>query len=78
MGGMKPEFKPGDNPAAFANNTFTKVATFHYIYFLNFLILLWPQWLCYDWSMGCLKLIEKTCADHHLLLRGDTVSALIY
>ncbi|XP_014360540.2 protein O-mannosyl-transferase TMTC4 [Papilio machaon] len=59
MGGMKPEFKPGDNPAAFANNTFTKVATFHYIYFLNFLILLWPQWLCYDWSMGCLKLIES-------------------
>ncbi|KPI93370.1 Transmembrane and TPR repeat-containing protein 4 [Papilio xuthus] len=59
MGGMKPEFKPGDNPAAFANDTFTKVATFHYIYFLNFLILLWPQWLCYDWSMGCIKLIES-------------------
>lgn len=25
MGGTKPQFKPIDNPAAFAENTFTKV-----------------------------------------------------
>ncbi|XP_068628548.1 protein O-mannosyl-transferase TMTC4-like [Battus philenor] len=58
MGGMKPEFKPIDNPAAFTSNIFTKVAMYNYIYFLNFLILIWPQWLCYDWSMGCLQLIK--------------------
>ncbi|KOB72076.1 Transmembrane and TPR repeat-containing protein 4, partial [Operophtera brumata] len=58
MGGMKPQFKPIDNPAAFAANTFTKVITYNYVYFLNILLLIWPQWLCYDWSMGCVPLIK--------------------
>lgn len=30
MGGTKPEFKSIDNPAAFANSTFTKVNSSHY------------------------------------------------
>lgn len=23
------------------------------------MLLVWPQWLCYDWSMGCVPLIES-------------------
>nr|XP_026484946.1 transmembrane and TPR repeat-containing protein 4-like isoform X1 [Vanessa tameamea] len=59
MGGTKPEFKPTDNPTAFSDDLFTKVATYNYIYFLNILLLIWPQWLCYDWSMGCVPLIRN-------------------
>ncbi|CAG5017768.1 unnamed protein product [Parnassius apollo] len=66
MGEMKPEFKPMENPAAFATNLFTKVVTLNYIYFLNFLLLVWPQWLCYDWSMGCVPLI-KSVFDYRIL-----------
>ncbi|CAH2068649.1 unnamed protein product, partial [Iphiclides podalirius] len=66
MGGIKPEFKPSNNPAAFSTDLFTKVATFHYIYFLNFILLVWPQWLCYDWSMGCIPLIESVL-DYRLV-----------
>lgn len=32
--------------------------SYNYIYFLNVLLLLWPQWLCFDWSMGCISLLE--------------------
>ncbi|XP_052737312.1 protein O-mannosyl-transferase TMTC4 isoform X2 [Bicyclus anynana] len=59
MGTAKPEFKAIDNPAAFSNNLFTKTATYNYIYFLNIMLLIWPQWLCYDWSMGCVPLINN-------------------
>lgn len=33
--------------------------TYSYIYFINGLILIWPQWLCFDWSMGCIPLIDN-------------------
>ncbi|CAG9782978.1 unnamed protein product [Diatraea saccharalis] len=65
MGGTKPEFKATDNPAAFADS-FTKVVTHSYIHFLNSLLFVWPQWLCYDWSMGCVPLIQKFL-DHRIL-----------
>ncbi|XP_063837298.1 protein O-mannosyl-transferase TMTC4-like [Ostrinia nubilalis] len=59
MGGTKPKFSHLDNPAAFSDSLFRKIATYNYIYFINFLILIWPQWLCCDWSMGCIPLIKK-------------------
>ncbi|RVE50574.1 hypothetical protein evm_004801 [Chilo suppressalis] len=65
MGATKPEFKAIDNPAAFAE-TFTKIVTHSYVYFLNTLLFIWPQWLCYDWSMGCVPLI-KSVLDHRII-----------
>ncbi|CAH1098557.1 unnamed protein product [Psylliodes chrysocephalus] len=56
-----PIFTDNDNPAAHAQNAFARVFTFNYIYLLNFLLLLWPEWLCFDWSMGCVPLIESLC-----------------
>lgn len=33
---------------------------------MNLLLLLWPQWLCYDWSMGCIPLLEET-SDYRII-----------
>ncbi|XP_022919207.2 protein O-mannosyl-transferase TMTC4-like [Onthophagus taurus] len=55
----RPIFAPVDNPASFSNCIFTKVFTYNYIYLINLLLLIWPQWLCFDWSMGCIPLIEE-------------------
>lgn len=66
MEGSKPQFKPTDNPASFSEDFFTKIMTYNYIYFLNFLLLIWPQWLCYDWSMGCVPLVEKR-SDYRII-----------
>uniref|UniRef100_A0A2A4K6I1 dolichyl-phosphate-mannose--protein mannosyltransferase n=2 Tax=Heliothis virescens TaxID=7102 RepID=A0A2A4K6I1_HELVI len=68
MGGTRPEFKPTDNPAAFANTPFSKVATYNFIYLLNLLLFIWPQWLCYDWSMGCIPLIESVTDSRIILI----------
>ncbi|KAL4704834.1 hypothetical protein ACJJTC_001309 [Scirpophaga incertulas] len=66
MDGSKPVFKEIDNPAAFQDNLFIKITTHSYIYFLNGLLLIWPQWLCYDWSMGCVPLI-KSVSDYRII-----------
>jgi hypothetical protein len=70
-----PTFTSIDNPAAYADNIYIRVKfspnknfslsfllqifSYNYTYFINFLLLLWPQWLCFDWSMGCIPLIES-------------------
>lgn len=54
-----PIFTANDNPAAHADTLFAKIVTYNYIYLLNLLILIWPQWLCFDWSMGCVPLIRS-------------------
>ncbi|XP_026764670.2 protein O-mannosyl-transferase TMTC4-like [Galleria mellonella] len=67
MGSAKPDFKPTDNPTAFSENIYTKAGTYNYIYFLNSLLFIWPQWLCYDWSMGCIPIIRSTL-DYRITL----------
>lgn len=54
-----PKFQKVDNPAAFADSYTTRFLTYNYVYFLNALLLFWPQWLCFDWSMGCIPLLES-------------------
>lgn len=53
-----PNFKPADNPLAASNNTLTRVLTQNYLYALNFWLLLCPDWLCFDWAIGTIPLIE--------------------
>ncbi|XP_015835523.1 protein O-mannosyl-transferase TMTC4 isoform X1 [Tribolium castaneum] len=62
-----PTFTSIDNPAAYADKVFIRIFSYNYIYFLNFLLLLWPQWLCFDWSMGCIPLIERI-SDKRILI----------
>ncbi|XP_062518575.1 protein O-mannosyl-transferase TMTC4-like [Corticium candelabrum] len=66
MGTGPPKFQPVDNPASFSNSTFTRVATYNYIYAINGWLLLNPLWLCFDWSMGCIPLVENV-SDVRLL-----------
>ncbi|KRT79189.1 hypothetical protein AMK59_8650 [Oryctes borbonicus] len=56
-----PIFAKNDNPAAFAENILIRVFTYNYIYFLNVLLMIWPRWLCFDWSMGCVPVIDNLC-----------------
>ncbi|CAG9768829.1 unnamed protein product [Ceutorhynchus assimilis] len=54
-----PTFSPTDNPAAFAERLFIRIFSYSYIYLMNAVLLIWPQWLCFDWSMGCIPLIQS-------------------
>ena len=58
MNFQKPQFQKGDNPAAFHPNILNRILTFNYIYCLNFILLLMPNWLCFDWSMGCVPILH--------------------
>lgn len=40
--------------------------SYNYIYTLNAWLLLSPWWLCFDWSMGCVQLVESL-ADPRLM-----------
>ena len=62
----KPTFQKGDNPAAFHPNILNRLLTFNYIYCWNFLLLLLPNWLCFDWSMGCMSIL--TIFDWRILI----------
>lgn len=59
MGSQPPTFQPVDNPQSFINSTFYRVINYNYLYALNCWLLLNPWWLCFDWSMGCVPLIDR-------------------
>ena len=57
MGFIAPTFQPVDNPASFVRNILLRILNYSYIYCLNAWLLICPEWLCFDWSMGCIPLI---------------------
>ncbi|KOX77837.1 Transmembrane and TPR repeat-containing protein 4 [Melipona quadrifasciata] len=57
MGFKAPNFQPVDNPASFMNNISLRILNYSYVYCLNIWLLICPEWLCFDWSMGCIPLI---------------------
>ncbi|XP_022098647.1 transmembrane and TPR repeat-containing protein 4-like isoform X2 [Acanthaster planci] len=59
MGSGPPPFQPSDNPASFADGFLTRVTNYNFIYALNLWLLIFPHWLCFDWSMGCVSLIQS-------------------
>ncbi|XP_038050307.1 protein O-mannosyl-transferase TMTC4-like isoform X1 [Patiria miniata] len=59
MGSGPPPFQPSDNPASFADGILTRVTNYNFIYALNLWLLIFPRWLCFDWSMGCVSLIQS-------------------
>ena len=59
MGSTPTIFNKWDNPASFSPSLMTRILSYNYIYSINGLLLMWPHWLCFDWSMGCIPLIES-------------------
>ncbi|KAE8625877.1 hypothetical protein XENTR_v10006425 [Xenopus tropicalis] len=59
MGTGPPAFTEVDNPASFADSLLVRVINYNYYYSLNGWLLLCPWWLCFDWSMGCIPLINS-------------------
>lgn len=66
MGSSTPVFQVVDNPASFEKSFIMRVINYNYLYAVNAWLLVVPQWLCFDWSMGCVPLI-KSFTDPRLL-----------
>ncbi|XP_063967470.1 protein O-mannosyl-transferase TMTC4-like [Lytechinus pictus] len=58
MGSGIPSFQQVDNPASFLDSIWIRMINYSYIYSLNAWLLLNPWWLCFDWSMGCIPVIQ--------------------
>lgn len=56
--GSPPNFQKIDNPASFLTTPFERFVNYSYIYVINIWIMICPVWLCFDWSMGCIPLIN--------------------
>lgn len=54
-----PEFKAVDNPIAHNDQLLTRGLSQQYIYVMNFWLMLCPQWLCFDWALGCVNLVTS-------------------
>ena len=52
-----PQFQEQDNPAAFMDSLVLRIVNRIYLYALNAWLLILPDWLCFDWAMGCVPLI---------------------
>lgn len=66
MGSTPPSFQSVDNPASFAESLATRTLSYNYIYSIHALLLIWPHWLCFDWSMGCIPLIRSILDPRNL------------
>ncbi|OQR71624.1 transmembrane and TPR repeat-containing protein 4-like [Tropilaelaps mercedesae] len=65
-----PTFLPMDNPASFLESPVHRWINYQYIYTLDLLLLFYPQWLCFDWSMGCVPLIRSALDPRLLSVAG--------
>ena len=59
MGTRTPVFATADNPTARCPSHYTRFLTFAYLPVFNFLLLLWPRWLSFDWSMDAIPRITS-------------------
>lgn len=66
MGSTPPAFQRVDNPASFADSLATRVLSYNYVYSIHALLLVWPHWLCFDWSMGCIPLVDRATDPRNL------------
>ena len=71
-----PKFQEGDNPAAFINSSSLRFLNYSHIYGLNLWILFLPDWLCFDWSMGCLSYVRDT--NISTLLQPQSIKKLLF
>lgn len=77
MGCSPPLFSPADNPAADSDSLVTRTLTFLYLPVFNFLLLVFPVTLSFDWSMGAIPLVESL-ADCRVMLILIFYASLIW
>ncbi|UXI14362.1 transmembrane and TPR repeat-containing protein 3-like [Sarcoptes scabiei] len=58
MGGTLPVFTKFDNPASFEETPIRQL-TYNYLLPLNVQLVLYPRWLCADWTMNSIPLIRS-------------------
>ncbi|XP_017100943.2 protein O-mannosyl-transferase Tmtc4 [Drosophila bipectinata] len=54
-----PTFKEVDNPIAHNANILTRGLSQQFLLVMNIWLMLCPYWLCYDWALGCVKLVTS-------------------
>lgn len=59
MGLNTPVFAASDNPTARHPSTWVRLLTFSYLPAFNGLILIFPRWLSFDWSMDAIPRVES-------------------
>jgi len=67
VGFSSPSFQQGDNPGAALPTSLSRVATLQHYWALHALLLIWPQWLCFDWALGCIPVIDLNKPDLRFL-----------
>lgn len=55
-----PKFNKMDNPSSDSScGWLTRILTQNFLYVLNFWLLLCPDWLCFDWALGSIQLVDS-------------------
>ncbi|CAB3369115.1 Hypothetical predicted protein, partial [Cloeon dipterum] len=67
MGGQVPEFASCDNPAARSKSLMTRFLTFAYLPAFNMLLMVFPKWLSFDWSMEAIPRVKSIWDPRNLL-----------
>ncbi|RZF36725.1 hypothetical protein LSTR_LSTR005038 [Laodelphax striatellus] len=67
MGMRPPSFASCDNPTARTSSWLVRLLTFLYLPAFNFKLLLWPQWLSYDWSMEAIPRVSSIFDPRNLI-----------
>jgi len=66
-GGTELNMSPQDNPVSFESSKLVRMLSYAYIHGVYTRLLCWPQFLCYDYSMDAIPLVQ-TVVDCRLLL----------
>lgn len=76
IGFQLPQFSSKDNSIAFNPFILLRMINYCYIYMLNIWLQLYPFQLCFDYSMGCIPLIESV-TDQRLVVVTIFIIAVI-
>uniref|UniRef100_A0A0R3RLV9 dolichyl-phosphate-mannose--protein mannosyltransferase n=1 Tax=Elaeophora elaphi TaxID=1147741 RepID=A0A0R3RLV9_9BILA len=77
-GFQSPQFSPSDNLIASCPSAFLRLINYCYIYVLNIWLQLYPIHLCFDYSMGCVTLIESINDPRFLISMIFIIGAIIF
>lgn len=66
-GGTTLNMSPQDNPISFESSKLVRMLSYSYLHGVYTRLLVWPQFLCYDYSMDAIPLVQ-TFADCRMML----------